>query len=228
MLCETEWYLYLEIECGLGGVVGMGSLGTGRSTGPPKAWDQNNPWLALLTSSSLASSHKGTGRLWAWLGLLQELFKGTADPSLQNRKHKPFYPKICLIEAAIKYLWEGLLAKILHLLFFPPSISLLLSPPLQRPFKDGASWILTQALPGWQGETLFPFSSEEVEVGHVTFNPDSQGGFHLHTWGSFTCAAEISSTKSPLRALLSHNLAAQLWLTLMNSGWDGDSPARLL
>ena len=32
MLCETEWHLYLEIERGLGGVVGMRSLGTGRST----------------------------------------------------------------------------------------------------------------------------------------------------------------------------------------------------
>lgn len=32
MQCETECYLYLEIECGLGGVVGMGSLGTERST----------------------------------------------------------------------------------------------------------------------------------------------------------------------------------------------------
>lgn len=131
---------------------------------------------------------------------------------------------MCLIEAAIKYPWECLLAKILHLLFF-----FLLSPPLQRSFKDGAAWILTQALPGWQDETLFPFSSEEVKVGHVTFSPDSKGGFHLHTWGSFTCAAEISSTNQPPpHTYLSHNLAAQLWLTLMNSGWDGDSPARLL
>lgn len=145
MLCETEWYLYLEIECGLGGVVGMGSLGTGRSTGPPKAWDQNNPWLALLTSSSLASSHKGTGRLWAWLGLLQELFKGTADPSLQNRKHKPFYPKICLIEAAIKYLWEGLLAKILHLLFFPPLYFSSAFPTFAKTFQR---WGLMDSHPG--------------------------------------------------------------------------------
>ena len=174
-----------------------GPWGQGRAQGLPKAWDQNNPWLALLTGSSLASSHKGTRRLWAWLGLLQELFKGPADPSLQNRKHKPFYPKMCLIEAAIKYPWEGLLAKILHLLFFPPSISLLLFPHLQRPFKDEAAWILTQVLPGCQDETLFQFSSEEVEVGHVTFSPDSQGGFLLHTWGSFTCAAEISSTNQP-------------------------------
>ena len=29
------------------------------------------------------------------------------------------------------------------------------------------------------------FSSEEVEVGHVTFSPDFQEGFHLHTRGTF-------------------------------------------
>ena len=75
---------------------------------------------------------------------------------------------------------------------------LLLSPPLQRPFKDGAAWILAQALPGWQDETLFPFSSEEVEVGHVTFSPDSQGAFHLHTWGTFyLCCWNLLNESAP-------------------------------
>ena len=38
-----------------------GPWGQGGAQGPPKAWDQNNPWLALLTSSSLASSYKEPG-----------------------------------------------------------------------------------------------------------------------------------------------------------------------
>ena len=88
---------------------------------------------------------QGTGRLWAWLGLLQELFKGTADPSLQNRKHKPFYPKICLIEAAIKYPWEDLLAKILHLLFPPPLYFSSAFPTLAKTFQR---WGLMDSHPG--------------------------------------------------------------------------------
>lgn len=93
----------------------MGSLGTERSTraaqglGPEQSMAGALDWLIFGIFPQ---------RNQVTVGLAQELFNETADPSLQNRKHKPFYPKMCLIEAAIKYPWECLLAKILHLLFF--------------------------------------------------------------------------------------------------------------
>lgn len=47
---------------------------------------------------SVASPHQETRRVWVWLDLFQVLFKVvTAESETQ-----PFYPEMCLIEAAIK------------------------------------------------------------------------------------------------------------------------------
>lgn len=161
---------YTWKRCGLGRVVGMRPWGQGRSTGSRKAWDPEQPvawrsWPAHLWH--LPTKEQGDCE--------QHLsgVVGTADQILQNWKHKQFYPKMCLIEAYIKYPGRSLFAKILHLLF--PPLFLFCFSHLQRPFKDAAVDSYTQALPGCQDETLFPFSSEEVEVGHVSVQPRFTG-----------------------------------------------------
>lgn len=153
--------------------------------------------------------------------------------SSQNLKHEPFYPEMCLTEAAIKCLGEikgGVSWLTFWVFFFPPCLN---SPLLSRPFaKDYLRWNgvypylrtswLTQ-MP-WLGLCpLFTGKEAEMQRGLVTF------GHRCPLWLPPSWP-EILTTycwsflegPAPLPTFLSTNLASHLPLIPLNSGLGVD------
>lgn len=157
----------------------------------------NNPQLVLLTHSALPSSHKETGRICVWLSLFQELFNEAANSSSQNLKREPFYPEMCLIEAAVKYPGGNprevcLLAKILLFHFF----SLFEQPPAFPLCKGLSNVEWHRSLPrhfmagGMGPRPHFPGEEVEVQTGPTISRPrftvrlpaPQAGIFHWCCW----------------------------------------------